>query len=73
MATTMTEQDLVDGAQLADKIIEMVTRARPPAAVAAVSIALAAVTHLAECGPDASISLFRSYFDQLGRAAGTGG
>lgn len=62
----MTEQDLIDGKRVADEFIARLENMRPPAAVAALAIALAAVTHLAKCGPDASIKLFESYYRKLG-------
>lgn len=65
MATLMTEQDLKDAHPLADKIITVATEMRPPAAVAGIALALAATTHLAECGPEVAVKLFRHYYAEL--------
>jgi hypothetical protein len=71
MPTTMTEEDLKAAPALADQIIALVTTNRPPTAVAAVALALAATAHLAECGPNAARKLFESYYDNLARAQGS--
>lgn len=63
--TQMTEQDIVDGRAFADRIIAMIDGVRPPAAVAGVSLALAAVSVLAECGPKVPIVFFETYYKRL--------
>ena len=73
MATLMTEADLVEGRKLAEKLIAHVEKMRPPAAVVGLAIALVAVTHLAECGPEASEGLFRASYERLGADARRGG
>jgi hypothetical protein len=61
----MTPQDLIDAQPVAVKIIETIKDMRPPAAVAAVALALAGTAHLAECGPNAARELFESYYAKL--------
>lgn len=65
MATYMTEQDLKDADSIANAIVEMVRDQRPPAAVAGIAKALAAVAHLAECGPVAPAKLLETYYRKL--------
>ena len=69
--TTMTEQDLLEAPALADKVIVLLTAGgtRPPLAAAAAALALAAIAHLARCGPDAARMLFEKYYRDLERAA----
>lgn len=66
MATEMTEQDMVDGRKFADRIIEMFDGVRPPVAVSGISIALAAASVLAQCGPNAPVLFFRHFYKVLG-------
>jgi hypothetical protein len=65
--TTMTEQDLKDAHPIADKIIALIEKERPAAAVAGVALALAATALLAKCGPDAPLGLYRHYYKLLER------
>lgn len=68
MSTTMTKEDLEVGRKLADAIIALVTKHRPPAAVAGCAIALAAIAHLAECGSAAAREMFEKNYEQIGAA-----
>jgi hypothetical protein len=63
--TLMTEQDMRDAVPLAEKIVELLAAARPPTAVAASAFALAAISLLAKCGPDAPAGLFKHYYRTL--------
>lgn len=67
--TQMTVEDLQAGHARAQQLIDMVTDMRPPAAVAALALALASTTHLAKCGPDAAMVMFRDFFRRLGALA----
>jgi hypothetical protein len=58
----MTAADLAAARPIADEIIRIVTGHTPPAAVAGVALALAALTHLAHCGPKAAQNLFDHYY-----------
>jgi hypothetical protein len=64
----MTMQDLVDGQAIADKIIADLHGKRPAAMVAGLALALAEAAHLARCGPDAAVGLFRSFYATLDAA-----
>jgi hypothetical protein len=64
---TLTEQDLKDAAPLAEQIFDIAVKERPVLAVVALARAFAAVTHLAECGPNAALVLFHREFDLLGK------
>lgn len=63
--TMMVAQDIEDAPRLADQIIAIASKERPPTAVAGAALALAAMAHLAECGPDAARDLFDFWFRKL--------
>lgn len=67
MATEMTEKDLTDSLPLADKMLALLSGpdVRPPAAVAAAALTLAAIAVLAECGPKAPWMFFDRYYQNL--------
>ena len=67
----LTAEDFANGQILADRIVEMIKVMRPPAAVAGCALALAAIAHLAQCGPDAAKMLFDRYFKSIDEAAAT--
>lgn len=65
MATKMTQVDLERGRELALELLDKLTVERPPAAVAAAAVLLAACAQMAECGPDSAIKLFQGMYDKL--------
>jgi hypothetical protein len=62
---TMTEKDLENGQVLAVKIVEMLGAVPLATAVVGVAMAMAAVSLLAECGPDAPVRLYRNFYQAL--------
>ena len=75
MPVEMTDDDMRAAPAIADKVIAVVCVAgpgpeatRPPAAVAGVAMALAAVAHLAECGPEAARKLFDHFYTLIDKA-----
>jgi hypothetical protein len=68
--TQLTDEDLDNAVPLASTVIALVTiDMRPPMVVAAIAMALAFWTREAACGPEAAVTLFRTFYDRLPAAA----
>jgi hypothetical protein len=63
----LTKEDLEAAGPLADQILGLATKERPGTAVAGVARALAALAHLAKCGPEAPLVLYRNDYAAMER------